>query len=278
MEQDNVHQVIQEFINRSNEPNEDISSYLTLPECYLYFIHNIMNLFHVLIAKLESNIITVVDLHNTLCCFRDSLKSRITEKFFGFKVNQALPNLIISERNSFEENAINFLSTCISYLEKWYNFKDSPFQYFSNLCPSKLDSFQDIIKITEILNLQVDGDQLYEEYIILKTVAPYIDKNLSIDQKWTEIFKKCNFTTNNLLKIVQAVLSIPTSNAFPERVFSLMGQVWTKLRNRMEVELVKAELFTVINFDMSCNEFVNYVKSKPKLLKAVRNTEKYNFK
>lgn len=88
----------------------------------------------------------------------------------------------------------------------------------------------------------------------------------------------CNFTTNNLLKIVQAVLSIPTSNAFPERVFSLMGQVWTKSRNRMEVELVKAELFTVINFDMSSNEFVNYVKSKPKLLKAVRNTEKYNFK
>ena len=79
---------------------------------------------------------TVIDLHNTLCCFRDSLKSRITEKFFRFKVNQALPNLIISERNSFEENAINFLSTCISYLEKWYNFKDSPFQYFSNLCPA----------------------------------------------------------------------------------------------------------------------------------------------
>ena len=40
------------------------------------------------------------------------------------------------------------------------------------------------------------------------------------------------------------------SNAFPERVFSLMGQVWTKLRNRIEVELVKVELFTVINFDI----------------------------
>ena len=57
-----------------------------------------------------------------------------------------------------------------------------------------------------------------------------------------------------------------------------MGQIWTKSRNRMEVELVKAELFTLINFDMSCNEFVNYAKSKPNLLKAVRNIEKYDFK
>jgi len=179
------------------------------------------------------------------------LKSRITDKFFGFKVNQALPNLIISERNSFEETAIKFLSTCISYLEKWYNFTDSPFHYFSNLCPSKLDSFQDMIKAV-VLKLQFDGDQLYEEYVILKTVAHHIDKNVSIDQQWIDIFKKCNFATNNLLKIIQAVLSIPTRNAFPERVFSLIGQVWTKSRNRMKVELVKAELFTVINFDMTC--------------------------
>lgn len=63
LQQDNVHQVILEFISdRSNESEEDISSYLTLPECYLYFIHNIMNLFHVLIAKLEGNTITVIDL------------------------------------------------------------------------------------------------------------------------------------------------------------------------------------------------------------------------
>lgn len=275
LQQDNVHQVILEFINDcSNESEKDI--YLTLPECYLYFVHNIMNLFHLLIAKLESNTITVIDLHNTLCCFRDSLKSRI--KFFGFKVNQALPKLTIPEKNLFEENAINFLSMCIFYFEKWYNFKDSPFQYFSNLCPSKLDSFQDIIKAAEVLKLQFDGDELYEEYIMLKTVAHCIDNKLPVDQQWIEIFKKCDFTTNNLLKIIQAVLSIPTSNAFPERVFSLMEQVWTKSRNRMEVELVKAELFTVINFDMSCNEFLNYARSKPNLLKAIKSTKRYNFK
>lgn len=68
LQQDNIHQVILEFIsNQSNKANENIPLSLTLPECNLYFIHNIMNLFHVLIIKLESNTITVIDLHNTLC-------------------------------------------------------------------------------------------------------------------------------------------------------------------------------------------------------------------
>lgn len=51
-------------------------------------------------------------------------------------------------------------------------------------------------------------------------------------QQWIDIFKKFNFTTNNLLKIVQAVLSIPINDVFPERVFSKETEWklnWSKL-------------------------------------------------
>jgi len=34
----------------------------------------------------------------------------------------------------------------------------------------------------------------------------HINKNLSVSQQWVNIFKKCNFITNNLLKLIQAVL------------------------------------------------------------------------
>jgi len=79
------------------------------------------------------------------------------KNFFDSKSNQALPNLTRNERNSFEQNAI--LSSCISYLEK-YNFKNNPFQYFSNLYPSKLNLFEDIIKATKVLKLQLNENQL----------------------------------------------------------------------------------------------------------------------
>lgn len=45
--------------------------------------------------------------------------------------------------------------------------------------------------------------------------------NLSSDLMWVELFKKGNFT--ELPKIIGQIFSIPISNAFVERVFSLMG-------------------------------------------------------
>lgn len=74
------------------------------------------------------------------------------------------------------------------------------------------------------------------------------------------------------------MLALQTRKCFPVEVFNLMGQVWTKSRSRMKVELVKAELFTVINFDMSCTEYINYAKFEPNLLKAIKNMEEYDFK
>jgi len=45
-----------------------------------------------------------------------------------------------------------------------------------------------------------------------------------------------------------------------------------------KVELVKAELFTDINFNMSCNDFINYARSKPNLLKLVKQVQRNNLK
>ncbi|GFW24695.1 hypothetical protein TNCV_2405581 [Trichonephila clavipes] len=46
----------------------------------------------------------------------------------------------------------------------------------------------------------------------------------------------------NQLKIVQFVCSVPVSNAFVERIFSVMGNVWTDERNRLAVNTVKTTL------------------------------------
>lgn len=74
------------------------------------------------------------------------------------------------------------------------------------------------------------------------------------------------------------MLSVPTSSAFPERVISIMEQVWTKVRNLMEVDLVKAELFVVVNFNMTCSDFMKYAKCQPKIVRAVKSSSKYSFK
>ena len=68
------------------------------------------------------------------------------------------------------------------------------------------------------------------------------------------------------------------SNAKCERVFSIMNALWTNSRNRLNYNLVKAELMMKMNFHMSCNEFYEFISKDKDLLKAAKSQEKYNHK
>jgi len=100
----------------------------------------------------------------------------------------------------------------------------------------------------------------------------------SSDLMWVELFKKNNFT--ELPKIIGKIFSIPISNAFVERVFSLMGNLWSEERNRLSVEKVKSELCVKLNYNMNCQEFLYFLKNpeQEKLLKCATNNVKYDFK
>jgi len=59
----------------------------------------------------------------------------------------------------------------------------------------------------------------------------------------------------NLFQLVSFVLTIPDSNDFPDRVFSLMNAKWSTAKNRMTVGLVKAELQVFVNYNLDCRAF-----------------------
>jgi len=121
------------------------------------------------------------------------------------------------------------------------------------------------------------------EYFEYCTIKPILNNIYSEEQnvysKWTKIFSSCtkeNF--KNIFLLVSYVLSIPSSNAYVERVFSMMNQKWSKERNRCHVELIKSELQISLNFPENCSDFIEKVKLDEELLKAVRNNKKYSFK
>ena len=59
-----------------------------------------------------------------------------------------------------------------------------------------------------------------------------------------------------------------------------MTGTWTDNRNKMRVELVKAELIVKVNFQMTCAEFQDFVilPDKRPLLKCSLEATMYNFK
>nr|CAD2170295.1 unnamed protein product [Meloidogyne enterolobii] len=79
----------------------------------------------------------------------------------------------------------------------------------------------------------------------------------------------------NLYRIVSAAISIPVSNAFIERIFSMASIQWTKERNLLEVKTVRALLLVSANFDMSCIEMHKMLSGNKKLLERIHLGEKY---
>ncbi|KAL4101014.1 hypothetical protein QTP88_021035 [Uroleucon formosanum] len=101
----------------------------------------------------------------------------------------------------------------------------------------------------------------------------------SVYSKWTKIFlggTKENL--KNIFLLVSYVLSIPPSDAYVERVFSIMNQKWSKERDRCKVELIKLELQISLNFEENCSDFIEKIKLDENLLKAISKNQKYSFK
>jgi len=104
-------------------------------------------------------------------------------------------------------------------------------------------------------------------------------EKVSISELWSHLFRSTENLTE-IYQIVSKVLCIPVSNAFVERVFSIMGNIWTNNRNKMRLNIVKSEILTKVNFDMNCEQFLNWVQKndQKQLVLCVPKQIKYNFK
>lgn len=93
-------------------------------------------------------------------------------------------------------------------------------------------SFTDLEQVVVALKMTetVSMDQLYEEFCASKEEIKKAtqDTTKSTSEKWVTVFQilgKANLI--NMFRIVSFVLSVPGSNAFVERIFSLMNIKWS---------------------------------------------------
>ena len=95
-----------------------------------------------------------------------------------------------------------------------------------------------------------------------------------LEKKWMKILSQ-NDSLPLLKKLVAVVFSIPVSNAFVERVFSLVSSQWSKERNRLCEKTVKSLLQVRVNLDYSCSELHKLILKDQKLLSQIISSEKY---
>jgi hypothetical protein len=96
--------------------------------------------------------------------------------------------------------------------------------------------------------------------------------------KWKIIQNIGKENIPNLYKLIQFVLSIPGSNAFVERVFSLMNLKWTDSRNKCSADLIKSEIIISKNVIDTCKDYFVRVEQNRQILEAAKSNKKYSFK
>ncbi|CAF4125937.1 unnamed protein product [Rotaria sordida] len=119
------------------------------------------------------------------------------------------------------------------------------------------------------------NDSDNEDFLLHDNIGTY--ENVRSDQLWSYLID-LKGATPNIKKIICYVFSIPCSNAYVESIFSQMNHLWTNYRNRMDIQLVAAELQIRKNSNISCNDFYKYIISQQDLLKAITTNDKYETK
>ena len=99
-----------------------------------------------------------------------------------------------------------------------------------------------------------------------------------VSNRWVKFFATQQPDNTQLLRLVSFVLSISMSNENCKRVFSIMKALWTNIRNRLNFDLVKAELMIKMNFHMSCNDFYEFIRKDKDLLQTAKSQGNYRFK
>ena len=142
----------------------------------------------------------------------------------------------------------------------------------TRVCP-----FAKVIDILKLSNA-IDMDACYEEFCRIGNDLKNI-KNLGENQTpmdmWEKICKNYPDLLPNLTSVLGFIFSIPVTNAFCERVFSLMENYWSDDRAQSGVTLIKSEIQVKTNFSMTCQQFYTFCIKNKQLLKNARSTDKY---
>jgi hypothetical protein len=233
----------------SENEEDDGDVRLSVTKAGLYFALNLCKVFEQIVLALEGYGVSYCELFPIMSGPRTKLQDRLTEKFFGANASEIIESADMPRgaKHKLESNFCAALQRAIFYLGQWFDFSDKSVA-FALQCMSltRMPKFTDVQSVCSALRLTnvVEMNNLYDEFsehrnIILNLV---VDRTKTTVDKWVTFIKQCSTVLPNLFAVVSCMLSLPASNASPERISTLMNAKWREDRNRMTVSLVKSEL------------------------------------
>ncbi|CAH0406173.1 unnamed protein product [Chilo suppressalis] len=263
-------------------------------EAYLWFTHSLMSIYQANLAKVEEEHNSLLEISKILQSVLRMLQNRRNDKFLPLRVRQLLRDNCgeNEEAESISNEFFSVYEACENYLKEWIKpFDDFKcFEWMTVLKENENLKYEALVPCIEFLSIrgvEIDDAKLHDQFCSFisflksKSDGDSADKyyDLKLYEQWTMYFKSAKNIEyfSELLKICEFYFSISAHNANVERVFSLINTQWTKERNRLSVESVKALILTQYNFkNMSCEDFYNYLLKNQELLTKIGSSAKYD--
>lgn len=263
-----------------------------LNEGYLWAVHSFMAIYHNRIKDTERTDVSVNEVLENCSEIMNSINARIEQDFCPLKVTSILRKFKDSNGNSeqvisFKEDIKNMYIIAVQYLRSWTEilYKDTEhFKWMTLKDVPEWNQVSDTISILLQNNVEVDDSKCFDQ---LQNLKSFLNKNkdnvefqkLLSHKKWVAYFKSMSSQDcfSEFLTICQYYFAIPGHNSNVERVFSLIGQQWSKERNRLHIDTVAKMLLVEFNLKhLTCKDFYNSILKETDLLKQVSGNSKYS--
>ena len=246
------------------------------------FLHSTLQLFKKPLLLLQKTNALFPELAEIIDSFRCKIMQRQSSEFYGAStadllkiVNKDCAYVLTS---SFQE----FYSITLEYIGKWYRLERHPKYINWTLLKVQAIEYEEVRELAK----QVDPpmatkNELFDEVSAINALLNKIPgdnfcKN-DAEINWMKIFNG-NDSFPLLYKLVSIVFSLPVSNAFVERMFSLVSAQWTDKRNRLHVNTVKSMLQVKVNLDHSCRQMHEVILKNNQLMEKIVSGKKYGEK
>lgn len=236
-------------------------------------IHKLFNTSQQIIQQIGQNFIIpealkdIVDLNID----NENMLQHVNDVYVGPECENFLVTLSDDCVQEIKLKCLDFYKTAVREMLKRLPYRDIFFKQLAFLDP-KIALFDEgrneIRDLTYVATRieHIDLTKLAFEWRILPSVFNNIEKEqlalLEINKMWKKITQHRDFNGDkifiNLELLVEAVFSLPHSNAEAERIFSIISDIKTKKRNRLSVETMSAICIARSSFQVAGINCVNF--------------------
>ncbi|KAL4103808.1 hypothetical protein QTP88_019143 [Uroleucon formosanum] len=229
---------------------------------FLKLVRGTVQMFKISILKLESDYITASEATQVYEELVIKLEERKANNFIPFEANQLLAQLKddntidVDKEKHFRKNIEGFYQEGINYLKLWENSFDkaNKFKWLTLQNDPTWKIWRLVasaIIVVSTLPNSINVDQLFDERSSLVQVQRYIKP------KWVSQLKELTPKIHEKWKYLMHFYKQPPA----ERIFSIMGSIWSAERGRLSLAVLKELLNIKTNSDLSCSQFHDKIKN-----------------